>query len=101
MSQKLDNELKGLKFEKKINGLNFKLKHRKAQRSIYLGDLVTCMGEWEISASISSIVGRYDVQYTQTGLAGWAVYHVKGVICERDVYSILERSIAYVFQNNS
>ena len=57
MSQKLDNELKGLKFEKKINGLNLKLKHRKAQKSIYLGDLVTCMGEWEISASISSIVG--------------------------------------------
>ena len=101
MSQKLDNELKGLKFEKKINGLNFKLKHRKAQKSIYLGDLVTCMGEWEISASISSIVGRYDVQYRQTGLAGRAVYHVKGVICERDVYSILELSVAYVFQNNS
>ena len=62
---------------------------------------MTCTGEWEISASISRRVGRYDVQYTQTGLAGRPVYHVKGVMCERDVYSILELTITYVFQNNS
>ena len=51
---------------------------------------MTRMGEWDISAFISERVGRYDVQYMQTGLGGRAVYHVKGVICERDVYSILE-----------
>ena len=48
MSQKLDNELKGLKFEKKINGLNFKLKHRKAQKSILsgrFGDLYGRVGD--------------------------------------------------------
>ena len=54
---------------------------------------MTRMGEWDISAFISERVGRYDVQYTQTGLGGRAVYHVKGVICERDVYSILEVTI--------
>ena len=58
---------------------------------------MTHTGEWEISAFISERVGRYDVQYTQTGLGGRAVYRVKGVICERDVYSILELTIAYVF----
>ena len=40
---------------------------------------MTCTGEWEISASISRRVGRYDVQYTQTGSGGRAVYHVKGM----------------------
>ena len=54
---------------------------------------MTRTGGWEISAFISERVGRYGVQYTQTGSGGRAVYLVKGVICERDVYSILDVTI--------
>ena len=47
MSQKLYNELKSLSFEKE-NGLNFKLKYRKAQNSILprrFGDLYGRAGD--------------------------------------------------------
>ena len=47
MSQKLYNELKSLSFEKE-NGLNFKLKYRKAQNSILprrFGDLYGRVGD--------------------------------------------------------
>ena len=51
MSQRAYTEQKKVRILRKENGLNFKLKHRKAQKSILpRGDLVARTGEREISA---------------------------------------------------
>ena len=57
MHQKMYYEKQQFTFGGK-KGVHIKLKHRKDQKIILSGDLVTHTGEWEISA-ISRRVGTY------------------------------------------
>ena len=60
---------KGLNFEEK-NGLNLELKHKSP---FYPGDLVTHMGEWEIS----TVTGR--VPLSILPFYGTPLEHVRGI----------------------
>ena len=63
MPQKQYYEYEKFKFWAK-NGLHFKLRHRKAQKMIYLGDMVTRTGDREVGV-VSRRVGMYVYEVDQ------------------------------------